>query len=349
MNKGVSIVICCYNSAKILPETLKYVCNLNVSEEILWEVIIIDNASDDNTSEAAKSLLNEYKCPVPFKIIYQPVQGLSSARKMGLENSKYEYILFCDDDNWLNENYLETGFSLMESNSEIGVLGGYSEAVTETKIPEWFYEFRQNYSIGNQSEITGDITWITGVLWGAGMIVRKQALKELFSKGFKSLLTDRKKNQLSSGGDSEFCYALRLAGWKIWYDPKLKLKHYISQERLAWKYLRKLNRGFGAQKVDFDPYLKVFEEGLNDNKNSKKQNWQTEALMLIKKLRGYGFRKLIKFNSSPEGDSDILRIEKSLGRLQKLLKIRGKYDERIKLVKNASWRKVFSVNEIHFI
>ena len=60
----------------------------------------------------------------------------------------------------------------------------------------------------------------------------------------------------------------------------------------------------------------------------------------MNKLRGYGFKKLVKFKNYPEGDPDILRIEKTLGRLTELLKIRGKYDERIKSVREAAWREI---------
>ncbi len=61
----------------------------------------------------------------------------------------------------------------------------------------------------------------------------------------------------------------------------------------------------------------------------------------MKKLRGYGLRKLVKFYKLSEGDPAILRIEKTLGRLKEILKIRSKYDERLKLIKTASWRKIF--------
>jgi len=336
MNNGVSIIICCYNSSKLLPETIKYICSQKISENIKWEVIVIDNNSFDNTSRIAEKLLNEYKCPAIYKIFSQPDQGLSFARKMGLDNSQYEYILFCDDDNWLDERYIETGFLLLESNKDIGALGGHSEAVIEGDFPEWFLNNKQNYSIGKQSAESGDITWSEGVLWGAGMFVRTSALRELYSDGFKSLLTDRKGNELSSGGDSELCYALRLAGWKIWYDERLLLKHFITKERLNWNYLRKLNRGFGAQKVDFDPYLKIDEKP-----TGFKQKWQYQVIKLIGKLRGYGLKKLLKFNKTIEGDAEILRIEKSLGRLRELFKIRGEYNKRIISVRNAKWRKVF--------
>lgn len=344
MEKGVSIVVCCYNSSGVLSQTLKHIISQSVRSGIQWEIIIVDNNSEDNTSEIAKSFLAESK--VPYKILFQSVPGLSSARKMGLDNSQFEYVIFCDDDNRLDKNYVNLSFEIMEINKKIGALGGYSEAVADGILPEWFERYQQNYAVGPQSETCGDITWTQGSLWGAGIIMRRSALAELFSNGYQSLLSDRIKDRLASGGDIELCYALRLAGWKIWYEPGLKLKHYIKPERLNWKYLRQLNRGFGAQKVVFDAYLKVLEPESKNLNQSFKMKWHFQLIKLLSKFRSYGFRKLIRFHDPFVGDPEILRIEKSLGRLKELIKVRGRYDSRIQSVRNATWRKIFSSDNI---
>jgi hypothetical protein len=113
---------------------------------------------------------------------------------------------------------------------------------------------------------------------------------------------------------------------------------------LNWNYLRKLSRGFGAQKVNLDPYLKAFDKISNDGAVKNDDKWQYQAYKLIRKLRGYGFNKLIKFNEMNEGDAEILRIEKTVGRMTEILKIRGEYSRRITAVRNALWRKVFHLN-----
>lgn len=341
MNKGVSIVVCCYNSSELLPETIRHISLLRIPDECACELIIVDNNSDDNTSETALQLVKSYLPEtIKYKILSQPVQGLSAARKTGIDNSVNEFILFCDDDNRLNENYIEILIGTMQENEKIGVLGGESKAVSDVKFPGWFHEFCQNYSTGTQSEQRGKISTASGAIWGAGMVIRKKALDDLFSNGFTPFLSDRKKKSLTSGGDIELCYALRLAGWEIWYEPSLILEHFIPEYRLSWNYLRRLNRGFGAQKVSLDPYLKAFDRFSDSEFESKENNWQYQAIMTIKKLRGYGFKKLIRFNQPNEGDADILRIEKTIGRLTEILKIRKEYGKRISAVRDARWREV---------
>ncbi|MFZ1323192.1 MAG: glycosyltransferase [Ignavibacteria bacterium] len=334
MNKGFSVIVCCYNSSDLLRETILSICKLKTIKEFKVEVIIIDNASTDNTSETAERLLNENKCPFPYEIEIETTPGLSYARKKGVEVSEFEYLVFCDDDNRLDENYLLNAFKIMEDKGEIGALGGISRAVSDIEFPEWFDDFKQSYSVGRQSEVNGEISSNLHSLWGAGMVLRKSTLTKLYANGFHSLLADRTGNKLSSGGDSELCYAIRLAGWKIWFDESLVLEHYLPEKRLTWEYLRKLNRGFGRQKINFDAYLKNFNE---DQAKHEDTNWKNKIYILIKKMRSYGFKKIIRFKSLNTGDPEIIRMEKTIGSLQELMKLKDEYGIRIIQTGRSKW------------
>ena len=56
---GVSLVICCHNSADKLPATIQHLFDLNVKNDVPWELIIVDNASTDGTQETAVQHLPE--------------------------------------------------------------------------------------------------------------------------------------------------------------------------------------------------------------------------------------------------------------------------------------------------
>ena len=120
---GVSIIICCYNSAKKLPETIKHLSLQKNLKDIKCELVIIDNASKDGTAELAGQLCREYVHNIPFKIFFESNPGLSNARKRGIKEAQYELLLFCDDDNWLNQDYLQIAYDIMMQNNIIGVLG----------------------------------------------------------------------------------------------------------------------------------------------------------------------------------------------------------------------------------
>ncbi|MBK8983922.1 MAG: glycosyltransferase [Ignavibacteria bacterium] len=244
MKKGFSIIVCCYNSSELLRETIRSLCSLIYLKDFSAEIIIIDNASTDNTADIASGLLKEFESPFEFRIEYESKQGLSFARKKGIEVSGYDYILFCDDDNRLDENYLINSFRLMEGKNEIGALGGVSEPVSDIIFPDWFEDFKQSYSAGRQSESNGEIISELHSLWGAGLVLRRTAIEGLYNNGFHSLLSDRTGSSLTSGGDTELCYALRLAGWKIWFDDSLKLKHFLPGKKTYLELFKRAQQRF---------------------------------------------------------------------------------------------------------
>ena len=100
MMKGVSVIICCYNSSKRLGETLKHLSVQKINDTPC-EIIIVDNASTDNTASLARETWDALGSSIPMRIINESKPGLSHAREAGINASSYTYIIFCDDDNWL--------------------------------------------------------------------------------------------------------------------------------------------------------------------------------------------------------------------------------------------------------
>lgn len=240
---GISIIICCYNSANRIAETLQHIIKQRVSSYIKWEVIVVDNNSNDDTAVFVLSEWNNYRTDIPFKVVSEKKQGLSAARERGALESKYTFLLFCDDDNWLSENYVAKGFEIMNSNHSIGILGGRGEAVSKvnTIFPKWFSAVQNSYAVGSQMSESGDATK-KKYLWGAGIIIRKN----LFLRAYKnnpSLLIGRKGEELSSGEDAELCARIILLGYTLYYEESLCFKHFILPERLTKTYFKKLIAG----------------------------------------------------------------------------------------------------------
>ena len=213
MSNGISVIICCYNSAARLPATLNHLKKQKLNG-ISAEIIIVDNASSDNTSSCAQEILSQEPA-FKFTIVPEPESGLSYARKKGYMVANYDYLLFCDDDNWLAENYLQLAYDTMQANSIIGILGGKGDAVFESLEPWWFKAHEIDFAVGDQSTSKNVLSKVDEV-YGAGFIIRKTYLSRLFASGFKSILSDRKGNQLVSGGDAEFCYLTRYFGFEVW-------------------------------------------------------------------------------------------------------------------------------------
>ncbi len=253
---GVSVIVCCYNSAQRLPKTIKHLAEQKVPNNIFWEVIVVDNASTDNTSGIARTEWDKYKLNTPFSVISQPKAGLSYAREKGIDASECNYCLFCDDDNWLCREYISIAYQILEERTNVGILGGKGEAVFEHREPTWFKKYRGFYAVGPQSTLAfASVKESRRHVYGAGMIIRKEVYQEIQKGGFKSILSGRKGYSLVSGEDTELCLAFALEGYDIFYDERLTFKHFIQKNRTSKNYLFKLTTSVSASWILLHPYL----------------------------------------------------------------------------------------------
>lgn len=253
--KGISIIICCFNSSKRLPQAIHYLAMQKVAPDIPWEVIIVDNGSQDDTPAVAARELARYPWKQAVcKVVGEPKPGLSHAREKGVEEAAYGYVAFCDDDNWLAEEYVQTAYDFLEQHPIYAAVGGCSEAAFDDGVvpPDWFEEYQMGYAVGRQGE-PGDITE-RGYLWGAGIVFRKSLYQFVINRRFPSLLTDRKGNELSSGGDSEICLRFVIVGYKLYYSEQMKFRHFITSNRLTTEYRKKLWDGFLASETVLSKY-----------------------------------------------------------------------------------------------
>ncbi len=298
MPLGISVVVCCFNSAAKIAPTLAHLLNQKDIQSSSWELIIVDNGSTDNTSEKAALIWQSFEGSKPmFKVVHESNPGLSFARKRGIDESNFDFVLFCDDDNWLEENYLSISLSIMQSSPYIGVLGGTGYPVFEDKEPPYFWSNQFHaLAVGVQSAIEGDITDTRGVLYGAGMVLNKKAFRILHEKyRFRFLLSDRIKGSLASSGDHELCLALRKIGYRIFYSKIMRFKHFIPAFRTTISYYRKLFMAFGRSYALLHVYS-VNKSNLNHFKNDYRyiclrclKNIFISETKLV--LKGYYFQK----------------------------------------------------------
>jgi len=319
---GISIVIICHNSAERLPETLAHLLRQQTLSEIHWEVLVVDNASTDGTAAAAAACWPP-AFTAPMRIVHEPRVGASHARRRGIQDARYEIVSFIDDDNWVSTDWVRLVVQAMSEHPEAGLCGGPSEPVFEHTPPAWFAAHTASYAADAQAGHRG---WCEQ-LWTAGMSVRKAAWQQLVDAGFEFTLTGREGGTLTAGEDSELCLAIKLAGWKLWYEPELRMRHFIPARRLTWTHLRKLYRGFGAARVYLPLYEDWWEE--NDYSRTAKLNWFGRMLFSLRDL--YGKRRYI-FAEFSEGDSEKLYAEWSVGFFRALLADGFKYSQKVRRI-----------------
>lgn len=257
-NKGISIILCTFNGKARLAKTLEHLANQKHSCSL--EIVLVDNASTDGTKEYADSWwARNGITSINYKSFLQPIPGKSYAQELGYEQANYEYLLICDDDNWLVANYAQDAYDIMELNFEIGALGGWSEAIFENTKPDWYDLYARYFAVSKQGTESGDITNKKGCLYGAGMVIRKSHWLTLNKLGFVQLLTCRRGDTLSFGEDTEYSYALRLLGYKIWYDERLYFKHYMPEGRLNLQYICRIRKAMSASNFVVSVYVDELE------------------------------------------------------------------------------------------
>jgi hypothetical protein len=187
------------------------------------------------------------------------------------------------------------------------------------------------YAVGPATSHSGDVTESIGQLWGAGLSVRKSAWDALVQSGFTSTQVDRKGVDFGGGGDTELCLALRLAGWRLWLEPRLTLKHFLPTSRLNWAYLRRLHRGSGRATIGADPYHFALR-GNRGGLDHTRRTWWWQALGAALRIARHPLTTLRMGLTGMDGTLTVLRIEEQWGRLGGLLNARAGYDRLIRKV-----------------
>jgi glycosyltransferase involved in cell wall biosynthesis len=256
---GVSILICTYNGAARLPETFRYVAAQQVPDHLPWEVLLVSNASTDDTIATAHRLGRELGLPVPLRVLDEPKAGKENALIRGLNEAAYEFVCIVDDDNWVAPDYVAKVYEVMSAHPEIGILGAHAEGAYEVPPPKWFEEFRAVYAIGPQNGgQNGPLPADSGYLYGAGSVVRQSAWRKLLAHGFHFTTSTKRGKIIVSGEDVELGDALRLAGYKLWYDDRLRLQHFMYKERLTWQYLMRIGQGTASSQLTSVVYYFIF-------------------------------------------------------------------------------------------
>jgi len=236
--KGFSIVLCTYNGQDLLLPTLIHLAKLKIPVGCAVELILVNNASTDNTASLVQDIWLQLHEPFPLHVLNESRPGKGYAVETGYDAAQYSYILTVDDDNWLDAFYLKNALALLREHPEVGVLQGKNEAVHETEPPNWATDNLQTlFAIGGPTKDFGFFPKNFFYVWGAGMVIRKADWDYLRSLGF-AFLTSKMPGK-AAGEDHETAIALLLLGRKIYYSDKLKYKHYMPTSRITWLNLKK--------------------------------------------------------------------------------------------------------------
>lgn len=107
MKVKVSVIVPVYNVEKFIDKCLDSLVNQTLKE---IEIIVVNDGSPDNSQKIIDDYVKKY--PKKIKSLIKENGGQGSARNMGLDIAKGEYISFIDSDDWIDLDTLEKMYNL---------------------------------------------------------------------------------------------------------------------------------------------------------------------------------------------------------------------------------------------
>jgi glycosyltransferase involved in cell wall biosynthesis len=248
---AISVLICTHNRRHHLLETLD---SLALQEwNGIWEVLVIDNRSQDGTTEAVRSHAEGF--PVPLRVVGESQVGLSFARNRAVQAASGRVALFIDDDVTCLPGWLAAHARVFEDLRVVGT-GGRILPVLPAAAPLWWNEVlpheiggpTSRYDFGHHTaEIVG-----RGPIpppFGANMGILRQWVLDL--GGFRTDLGWGRR--LVPSEELEFFRRAQARTAKLLYVPDACVEHRIEQYRTTWEYYVRWQRGKGRSGVIIDP------------------------------------------------------------------------------------------------
>ena len=118
---NISVVVCTHNRSQSLAIALQSLACQKFSTPSVWEVLIVDNNSTDNTREVVEQFQSLY--PDHFRYLFEPRQGKSYALNTGIENARGDVLAFTDDDVIAEPTWLANLASVFAEETWAGVSG----------------------------------------------------------------------------------------------------------------------------------------------------------------------------------------------------------------------------------
>ena len=228
-----------------------------------WELVIVDNRSEEPVAGRVEISWHPYG-----SIVREENLGLTPARLRGIRESTGDLLVFVDDDNVLDPDFLETARGIMEQRCHLGSWSGQCRPEFEQPPPEWTRRYWGNLSIREFSrDAWSNLPRLAATMpYGAGLCVRRNVALhylELHESGKRLFQFDRSGKSLLSGGDNDLAACACDLGLGVGIVASLKLTHLIPPERLTVDYLTRLSEAihYSSELLDWQYGIRAEHRG----------------------------------------------------------------------------------------
>lgn len=278
MTPYLTLALCTHNHADRLRRTLADLKQLQHPSRP-WEIVIVDNASRDETPELLAD--PAWRPPgVPVRVVREAALGLSHARNRALREAQGEYLIFIDDDETPDPNWLCAYEQAMVAFNP-DALGGRIEVLFEDgDRPAWL----QDQLLGFLGKLDhGEARWLTDprtAIFGGNFAFRREVFEKI---GVFDTALGRKGAANIGGEDVEVHRRLLAAGCSVRWVPEAVIHHRIQTPKLRRGYFLELHyrqgriEGVRARNGSRLPAKHLFGQFLRATFRALKQRWREGA------------------------------------------------------------------------
>ena len=244
MSVAVSVIICTWNRAGLLDQTLARMRDLHVPTGLGWELLVVNNNCTDDTD----AVIARHAGHLPLRVVHESKQGHSNARNRGIDEARGELILWTDDDVQVDPGWLAALADGAARHPDAAGFGGPIEpwypVEPDPVLLKVFGPLRMGFC--GQDLGPAEREMRPGEhAYGANMAYRTSRLGGLrFDPGL-----GRRKQFLGGQDDTAFQDHLRERGGRMVWLPAMRVRHYVDPKRTTVRYMGQYFFGVGATDV----------------------------------------------------------------------------------------------------
>ena len=123
MDKKVTIIVPVYNAGENIEHCVQSILKQTCKD---FEVLLINDGSSDDSLQRIQAYEKQY--PDIFKVLSHENRGVVETRHRGIQEAKTEYIMFMDNDDFIDDDYVEVLLNEIEKTGMDIVISGYRRA-----------------------------------------------------------------------------------------------------------------------------------------------------------------------------------------------------------------------------
>ena len=231
---NITVILCTYNRCDVLEKALESVSTSIVPQGVTWEIIVVDNNSNDHTRNRVEEFCNRY--PGRLRYVFEPRAGKSHALNMGIREAQGHILAFMDDDVIVESNWLQNLTNRLFAGEWMGA-GGRIVPSQGFVPPVWLSLEGKMGRYALAPLALFDLGMHEGRLeeppFGTNMAFRKEAFEKY--GGFRTDLGPHPGSEIR-GEDTEFGNRILAAGERLYYEPSAVVHHDVSETRLKRNY-----------------------------------------------------------------------------------------------------------------